>query len=613
MEKINELDRKIMGFFKNKSLKTFLKYSLKYKTAMLGVILLSTVTSLMSAVPAWLSKYLIDDVLVKKNAKMMMIVIGAIFASTILKVITNYFADISSGSITEKIRRDIKIDVFSHLQRLPIAYFKQNKLGDLMARLSGDSTTLGRIGFMLFDMLKEFVTVVALLFRMFQVDFILALISLTVLPAILSMVKKYTKKIRKSGRVRQDTVGDVTAFVQEALSGISVIKGFNRSDKIIDKYMDVTQEEFDKIYKTTKIKAKISPINEVLATIMILLVAGYGGYQIIVIQSMTPGDLISFITAIGLMQQPLKTLIKRNSELQEALPSADRVIEILDVELEPDHIGEDVKEVPDTIETIDFNNVDFRYDDGDEKVLKNFNLNVKAGEVVALVGKSGSGKTTLVNLLPRYYDITSGSIKINDIDIREMSLQKYRNHIGIVPQETFLFSGTIGENIGFGKDNVSKDEIINAAKMANAYNFIMELPNQFETEVGERGVLLSGGQKQRLAIARALIQNPSIMILDEATSALDTESERLVQEALDTLMKGRTTFVIAHRLSTIINADKIVVMENGEIKEVGTHKKLLENNGIYRKLYEIQFGKIEPIETVDLIENQKLEELEQYI
>ncbi|MGL5759859.1 MAG: ABC transporter ATP-binding protein, partial [Cetobacterium sp.] len=302
-----------------------------------------------------------------------------------------------------------------------------------------------------------------------------------------------------------------------------------------------------------------------------------------------------------------------NSELQEALPSADRVIEILDVELEPDHIGEDVKEVPDTIKTIDFNNVDFRYDDGDEKVLKNFNLNVKAGEVVALVGKSGSGKTTLVNLLPRYYDITSGSIKINDIDIREMSLQKYRNHIGIVPQETFLFSGTIGENIGFGKDNVSKDEIINAAKMANAYNFIMELPNQFETEVGERGVLLSGGQKQRLAIARALIQNPSIMILDEATSALDTESERLVQEALDTLMKGRTTFVIAHRLSTIINADKIVVMENGEIKEVGTHQKLLENNGIYRKLYEIQFGKIEPIETVDLIENQKLEELEQYI
>ena len=613
MEKVNKIDSKIMGFFKNKSLKTFLRYSLKYKIAMLGVIILSTVTSLMSAVPAWLSKYLIDDVLVAKNSKMMSIVIGAIFFSTILKVITNYFSDVYSGYITEKIRRDIKIDVFSHLQNLPLAYFKQNKLGDLMARLSGDSTTLGRIGFMLFDMLKEFVTVIALLVRMFQVDFILALISLTVLPAILSLVKKYTKKIRKSGRIRQDTVGDVTAFVQESLSGISVIKGFNRSEKMIDNYRGVTQDEFDKIYKATKIKAKVSPINEVLSTIMILLVAAYGGYQIIVAQTMTPGDLISFITAIGLMQQPLKTLIKRNSELQEALPSADRVIEILDVNLEVDYIGETPKEVPEIIETIKFNNVDFKYDDGDEKVLKNFTLNVKAGEVVALVGKSGSGKTTLVNLLPRYYDITAGSIKINGTDIREMSLKQYRNHIGIVPQETFLFSGTIGENIGFGKDNVTEEEIMNAAKMANAYNFIMELPNQFNTEVGERGVLLSGGQKQRIAIARALVQNPSIMILDEATSALDTESERLVQDALDKLMKGRTTFVIAHRLSTIINADKIVVMENGEIKEVGNHKELLQNNGIYRKLYEIQFGKIEPIEIVDLIEAQKLEELEQYV
>ncbi|MGL5356807.1 MAG: ABC transporter ATP-binding protein [Cetobacterium sp.] len=604
MENTNKFDSKIMGFFKNKSLKTFLKYSLKYKGAMAGVIVLSTVTSLMSAVPAWLSKYLIDDVLVKKDSKMMSIVIGAIFLSTIIKVITNYFADISSGYITEKIRRDIKVDVFSHLQKLPIAYFKQNKLGDLMSRLSGDSTTLGRIGFMLFDMLKEFVTVLALLVRMFQVDIVLALISLTVLPAILSLVKKYTKKIRKTGRIRQDTVGDVTAFVQEALSGISVIKGFNRSDKIIDNYRDVTQDEFDKIYKATKIKAKVSPINEVLSTIMILLVAAYGGYQIIITEVMTPGDLISFITAIGLMQQPLKTLIKRNSELQEALPSADRVIEILDVELEIDYIGSAPKDVPKTISNIDFKNVDFKYDDGDEKVLKNFNLNIKAGEVIALVGKSGSGKTTLVNLLPRYYDITSGSIRINDIDIREMSLEKYRNHIGIVPQETFLFSGTIGENIGFGKDSVSYEEIVNAAKMANAYNFIMELPNKFDTEVGERGVLLSGGQKQRIAIARALIQNPSIMILDEATSALDTESERLVQDALDKLMSGRTTFVIAHRLSTILNADKIVVMENGEIKEVGNHEELLKNNGIYRKLYEIQFGKIE---------SKKLEAVEQYV
>ncbi|MCJ8342157.1 MAG: ABC transporter ATP-binding protein/permease [Cetobacterium sp.] len=586
-DKVNE---GILRIFKNKSLNTFLKYSLKYKGWMIGVVLMSTITSLMSAVPAWLSKYLIDDVLVSKSSKAMILVIAGIFISTVIKVVTGYYADISSGFVTEKIRRDIKIQVFTHLQHLPISFYKRNKLGDIMARLSGDSSTLGRIGFMLFDMLKEFLTVLALLFRMFQVDFMLALVSLTVLPAIFSVVKKFTKKIRKSGRVRQDTTGNVTAFMQESLSGINVIKAFNNSEVMIEKYEDITQDEFNKIFRTTKIKAKISPINELLATLMILIVASYGGYQIIVTGNMTAGDLVSFVTAVGLMQQPLKRLIKRNSELQEALPSADRVIEILDEKEEIEYIGEVVKPMFERIHDITFENVDFMYDDGQQKVLKNFNLNVKAGEVVALVGQSGSGKTTLVNLIPRFYDITEGSIRLDGIDIREFALSEYRNKIGIVPQETFLFSGTIGENIAFGKENVTLDEIHEAARMANAYNFINELPDGFDTEVGERGVLLSGGQKQRIAIARALIQNPDIMILDEATSALDTESERLVQEALDKLMIGRTTFVIAHRLSTIINADKIVVMKHGEIKEVGTHHELLKRKGLYKQLYEIQFG-----------------------
>lgn len=592
---MNEKLKKFNSILKNKSLDTFLKYSLNYKWQMLGVVLLSTITSLMSAVPAWLSKYLIDDVLITKNVKKLIFILIAILTTTILKVLSNYFSDISSGYITEKIRRDIKIDVFKHLQHLPISYFKSNKLGDIMSRLSGDSSTLGRIGFMLFDMLKEFITVIALIAKMFQVDIVLSLISLTVLPGILMLVKKYTKKIRKSGRVRQDTVGDVTAFVQESLSGISVIKGFNRSEKMIEKYEEITKDEFLKSFKTTKIKAKVSPINEMLATLMIVLVAAYGGYKIMIEKTMTAGDLISFVTAIGLMQQPLKTLIKRNNELQESLPSADRVIEILDIPIEVDHYSEKIEKLPPTINRIDFKNVNFKYADGDELVLKNFNLEVKAGEIIALVGKSGSGKTTLVNLLPRYYDVTSGVIKINNKDIRDFSLKEYRNIIGIVPQETFLFSGTIAENIAFGKDNVSREEIERAARMANAYDFIMELPNQFETEVGERGTLLSGGQKQRIAIARALIQNPSIMIFDEATSALDTESEKLVQDALEKLMKERTTFVIAHRLSTILEADKIVVMEQGEIKEIGNHFELLEKNGIYKKLYEIQFGKEEDI------------------
>lgn len=581
-----------LGVFKNKSLNTFLKYSFKYKWAMFAVIIMSTISSAMGAVPAWLSKYLIDDVLVNKNARMMVLVIVGIFVATITKVLTGYFASISSNYVTETIKRDIKIDVYTHLQHLPMSYFKQNKLGDIMARLSGDSATLGRIGFIIFDMFKEFLTVVALTFRMFQVDFILALIALIVMPLMIRVVKKYTKKIRKSGRIRQDTSGAVASFIQETLSGVFVIKAFNNSDDMVERYKEISMDEFQKSYRSTKIKAKVSPINEVITTIMVLLVASYGGYQILVAKTMSAGDLISFVTALGLMSQPLKRLVNKNNDLQEALPSADRVIEILDVPVEQDHYG-DEKELNGKIETMSFNNVSFHYDDSPELILKNINLDVKAGEVVAFVGKSGSGKTTLVNLIPRFFEVSEGNIEVNGINIKNLSLKKYRDYIGVVPQESFLFSGTVYDNIAFGKAGVTEEDIVKAAKMANAYDFIMELPNQFKTEVGERGTMLSGGQKQRIAIARALIQNPEIMILDEATSALDTESERLVQDALDKLMVNRTTFVIAHRLSTIINADKIVVMENGEIKEVGNHQELLKLNGLYRHLYEIQFGKQE--------------------
>ena len=581
-----------LGIFKNKSLNTFLRYSFKYKWVMLAVIVMSTISSAMGAVPAWLSKYLIDDVLVNKNARMMVLVIVGIFVATITKVVTGYFASISSNYVTETIKRDIKIDVYTHLQHLPMSYFKQNKLGDIMARLSGDSATLGRIGFIIFDMFKEFLTVIALTFRMFQVDFILALIALIVMPLMIRVVKKYTKKIRKSGRIRQDTSGAVASFIQETLSGVFVIKAFNNSDDMVERYKEISMDEFQKSYRSTKIKAKVSPINEVITTIMVLLVASYGGYQILVAKTMSAGDLISFVTALGLMSQPLKRLVNKNNDLQEALPSADRVIEILDVPVEQDHYGEE-KELNGKIETMSFNNVSFHYDDSPELILKNINLDVKAGEVVAFVGKSGSGKTTLVNLIPRFFEVSEGNIEVNGINIKNLSLKKYRDYIGVVPQESFLFSGTVYDNIAFGKAGVTEEDIVKAAKMANAYDFIMELPNQFKTEVGERGTMLSGGQKQRIAIARALIQNPEIMILDEATSALDTESERLVQDALDKLMVNRTTFVIAHRLSTIINADKIVVMENGEIKEVGNHQELLRLNGLYRHLYEIQFGKQE--------------------
>lgn len=575
--------------FKNKSLNVFLGYSYRYKWHMIAVIILSTIASAMSAVPAWLSKKFVDDVLIKQNKEMFLWIIGGIFAATVIKVISSYYSEITSNFVTETIKREIKIDIFSHLEKLPINYFKKNKLGDTLSKLTNDTTSLGRIGFIIFDMFKELLTVLILTGRMFQVDYILALVSLILLPLIIRVVRKYTKKIRKYGRERQDTTGKVTAFTQETLSGIFVIKAFNNTDFVIDKYKDLTKEEFEQAYKTTKIKAKVSPINEVITTFMVLLVILYGGYQILVTKKITSGDLISFVTALGLMHQPLKRLISKNNDLQDSLPSADRVVEIFDEKIETDVFGEAVK-FDEKIQNIKFENVNYKYDDSNEYVLKNVNLDVKAGEIVAFVGKSGSGKTTLVNLLARFFNTDEGSVTVNGVNIKNIPLGIYRNKFAIVPQETFLFGGTIKENISFGKE-VTDEEIITAAKMANAYNFIQEdLPNKFETEVGERGALLSGGQKQRIAIARALIKNPEIMILDEATSALDSESEKLVQDALDSLMEGRTTFVIAHRLSTIVRADKIVVMDNGEIKEIGTHSELIAMNGIYKNLYDIQFN-----------------------
>jgi len=510
--------------FKNKSLNVFLGYSYRYKWHMIAVIILSVLASAMSSAPAWLSKKFVDDVLIKQNKEMFLWIIGGIFAATVIKVITSYYSEVVSNFVTETIKREIKIDIFSHLEKLPINYFKKKKLGDTLSKLTNDTTSLGRIGFIIFDMFKELLTVIILTVILFKVDYILALISLVLLPLIIRVVRKYT---------------------------IFVIKAFNNTDFVIDKYKDLTKEEFEQAYKTTKIKAKVSPINEVITTFMVLLVVLYGGYQILIAKKITSGDLISFVTALGLMHQPLKRLISKNNDLQDSLPSADRVVEIFDEKIETDVFGEAVK-FDEKIQNIKFENVNYKYEDSNDYVLKNINLDVKAGEIVAFVGKSGSGKTTLVNLLARFFNTK--------------------------------------ENISFGKE-VTDEEIITAAKMANAYNFIQEdLPNKFETEVGERGALLSGGQKQRIAIARALIKNPEIMILDEATSALDSESEKLVQDALDSLMEGRTTFVIAHRLSTIVRADKIVVMDNGEIKEIGTHSELIAMNGIYKNLYDIQFN-----------------------
>lgn len=572
------------------SLKKMFDYGMNYKYRFIFIVFLSLIVSLTKALPAWLSKSLMDDVLIAKDMKMLILVSGGLVIATIIKGFSMYYKEVFSSYTTRLVVRDIQQDIYIHLHKLSHSYFDRTPQGEIMSRISGDAGNLGKIGFMIFQILPEFLTVTVLLIGLFKIDVILAVMTLIMMPGMMMVLKKILKKIKKTARKRQDQRGELNSLIQESLSGIRVVKAFATEQDEIEKYEEKNMEVLNTEYKNKKVEARISPINEVATTILTVGVLLYGGNKVIVDANFTAGDLVSFLTSLGLMFEPLKKMIKRGSDLVSIMPSADRVMELLD-------------EIPEVVEKEDainygnlspkvrFKNLKFKYGKELDYAINNINFEAKAGEIIALVGRSGSGKTTLVNLIPRFYEIEDGSITIDGVDIRDLKIKELRDHIGLVPQETFLFSGSIYSNIlyGAGRD-VTKDDVINASKMANAHNFIIEFENGYDQEVGERGTLMSGGQKQRIAIARALLKNPEIMILDEATSALDTESERLVQDALEKLMVGRTTFVIAHRLSTIINADKIIVMNKGKIAESGSHQELLSQGGIYKKLYETQFG-----------------------
>ncbi|OQY40713.1 MAG: hypothetical protein B6227_06625 [Fusobacteriia bacterium 4572_74] len=517
------------------SLKKMFDYGMKYKYRFILIVVLSLIVSLTKALPAWLSKSLMDDVLIAKDMKMLILVSGGLVIATIIKGFSMYYKEI------------------------------------------------------FFQILPEFLTVTVLLIGLFRIDVVLALMTLILLPAMMTILKRILKKIKKTARKRQDQRGELNSLIQESLSGIRVVKAFATEQDEIKKYEEKNMEVLNTEYRNKKVEARISPINEVVTTTLTVGVLLYGGNKVIADTNFTAGDLVSFLTSLGLMFEPLKKVIKRGSELMSIMPSADRVMELLD-EVPGVVERENAIDYGNRLPKIKFKDLKFKYGKDLDYAIDNINFEANAGEIVALVGRSGSGKTTLVNLIPRFYEIEDGSITIDGMDIRNLKIKELRDHIGIVPQETFLFSGSIYSNILYGAGDVTKEDVINAAKMANAHNFIIEFENGYDQEVGERGTLMSGGQKQRIAIARALLKNPEIMILDEATSALDTESERLVQDALEKLMVGRTTFVIAHRLSTIVNADKIVVMDKGKIAESGSHKELLSHEGIYKKLYETQFG-----------------------
>jgi len=404
-------------------------------------------------------------------------------------------------------------------------------------------------------------------------------------------MKIFGRKLKSSGTLIQERMADITSMLQESISAIRVVKSFVREAYEIKRFEEQNVLNFQAAMKNVKLMSLLTPTVEFLAAVAVTFIVWFGGYEV-VNETITAGELVAFLTYAVNLANPVKRLSRVYGAIQKAMAAADRVFDVMDMD-EKIKDAPDAKELPAIDGRVIFDNVTFSYKEG-QAALSNVSIQAEPGQMIALVGPSGSGKSTIANLIPRFYDIDSGSISIDGYDIREVTTHSLREQIGLVPQETMLFSTTVMENIRYGRLDATDEEIIAASKAANADEFIRELPEGYETKIGERGLNLSGGQRQRLAIARAILKNPRVLILDEATSALDTESEKIVQDALDKLMEGRTSFVIAHRLSTIFKANQIFVVENGHVIEHGTHEELLALNGLYSNLYNIQFRNSNP-------------------
>ena len=564
------------------------KYIKKYYLLIILNMILAMVSSIVSVSPLILVKRLVDQGILGSNEKDILYAAGGMICLAVIGAVLIYWNGILSVIISSSIYKNITDDLYVKIQSLDMEYFSRTKVGELMIKVLNDPSNVNYLIIESFNMVSEVFRAIVCLVIAFYKDWKLTLGVLVIAPILMVTVKRYSKKLKKSGRARQEATGILNSKLQETLSGIRVIKAFAMEKEEIKDFKKKSMELKRVALKSARYTSKSSAISEAINYIMVAMLLMFGGFRVLRGNHFTTGDFITIVGAISSMYTPVKRAISRYNEISMNIPSIGRIFEILDVVPE-------IADAPDCVKfeefrsDITFENVDFRYKDNDEKILKNINLVAKKGETVALVGNSGGGKSTLVNLIPRFFDVDAGMITIDGINVKDYKIKSLRKKIGIVPQETFLFGGTVLENIKYGNQKASVEEVIEAAKKANAHEFIEKLEQGYETEIGERGVKLSGGQKQRISIARAILENPQILILDEATSALDNESEQLVQDALEKLMKGKTTFVIAHRLSTIINSDKIVVIQQGEINEVGTHEELLDKDGIYKSLYNKSF------------------------
>lgn len=570
------------------SYKRLLTYVRPYIGRMIFGLVCMIIAAAAYLVVPWLIKNVVDKVLAEKNMYMLNLVVISILVVFLVRGFATYGQTYTMSYIGQRVIIDIREAMFKHLQRLDQAYYDRRKTGVIMSNLTNDVAALqSAIVDNLVSFITEGVTLIGSLVSMLYLDWKLTLVTLVIVPVVLGIINIFGKRLRIAGHDVQGRIADITSLLQETISGARVVRSFAREGYEVQRFERENQRNFRAVMRATKLTSLLSPLVEFSAAIAVTVILWYGGYSVVT-GAITAGSLIAFLIYAINLSNPVKRLSQVYGNIQKAMAAGDRVFAILDTKPEvvekPNAIV-----LPEVDGRVRFDHVSFSYD-GEKKALDDFSLDVPAGRVVAIVGPSGAGKTTIANLLPRFYDATEGAITVDGIDVRDVTFQSLREQIGVVPQETMLFNATIKDNILYGRLDGTDEEVYAAAKAANALEFIERLPEGMDTLVGERGSSLSGGQRQRIAIARAILKNPKILILDEATSALDTESEKLVQEALERLMQGRTAFVIAHRLSTIKNADQIVVLREGKLVESGTHDELLAAGGLYQHLYSVQFA-----------------------
>lgn len=508
-------------------------------------------------------------------------------AFIVIKVLFVYTREYLMSSVQQKILLRFRVDLFDTIVMMPIRYFDQNKTGQIMSRITNDVNQLEQSLFLTVEIIQNIVYTLIFATALVLTNWQLTVFSVSVFLLSGTISRKFGDRIRTFSRDLTNSVADISAFLQEKISAVRIVKSFNREEHEKKDFRSKADASYHVSMKIVRIWALLSPINELFNAVVMALLVVFTAY--LFIQGlMTIETMIRFLIILTFLAKPLKALVEGIARIQRTLVSAGLIFDMLDMQTEK------IEPAQPTALTakgeVEFRNVTFTYN-GETEALKNVNFKAEVGEKIALVGRSGSGKTTFINLIPRFYELSTGNILLDGVDTRSMGLSELRNHIAIVPQEVMLFAGTIYDNIRYGRLEATRADIIEAATIANAHGFIEKLERGYDTEVGERGFQLSGGQRQRIAIARAALRNPAILLLDEATSALDTESEKMVQEALDRLMKGRTSFVIAHRLSTVFQCDRIIVLDNGRIIEVGTHDQLVKNDkGLYKRLYSLQFS-----------------------